>query len=180
MESSVSHGCSFVISLLHETHWHPMCLHLVSHTDFRLSSLWLRFSFFGTRDIGAAQPSLPGRVPPHVQPLAQKTCDGQVPGRQPGVRSTGELTQNWPTPYIIQIGYRHAPVAQLDRASDFESAGRAFESHRAYFSKNSGFHANVSRCFFIVPVVEWRAKRSRERCIETDRNIWHTFPPLGS
>ncbi len=26
----------------------------------------------------------------------------------------------------------HAPVAQLDRASDFESAGRTFESCRAY------------------------------------------------
>ena len=26
---------------------------------------------------------------------------------------------------------KHAPVAQLDRASDFESAGRPFESDRA-------------------------------------------------
>ena len=32
----------------------------------------------------------------------------------------------------VPIGNRDdAPVAQLDRASDFESAGRAFESHRA-------------------------------------------------
>ena len=34
-------------------------------------------------------------------------------------------------------GIKHfAPVAQLDRASDFESAGRPFESGRAYQIKD--------------------------------------------
>ncbi len=32
-----------------------------------------------------------------------------------------------------------APVAQLDRASDFESAGRPFESDRARQIKSGGF-----------------------------------------
>ena len=37
--------------------------------------------------------------------------------------------------FIVKIGFKcyyppSAPVAQLDRASDFESAGRAFESPR--------------------------------------------------
>lgn len=31
-----------------------------------------------------------------------------------------------------QSGLRRAPVAQLDRASDFESEGRRFDSFRAY------------------------------------------------
>ncbi len=31
----------------------------------------------------------------------------------------------------LGITRNHAPVAQLDRASDFESAGRPFESDRA-------------------------------------------------
>ncbi len=30
---------------------------------------------------------------------------------------------------------RNAPVAQLDRASDYESEGRGFESLRVYFSQ---------------------------------------------
>jgi len=34
---------------------------------------------------------------------------------------------------------RNAPVAQLDRASDFESAGRAFESHRACQIRQGSF-----------------------------------------
>ena len=33
--------------------------------------------------------------------------------------------------------YKHAPVAQLDRAPDFESVGRRFESSRAYQSFSS-------------------------------------------
>ena len=33
---------------------------------------------------------------------------------------------------------RHAPVAQLDRAPDFESVGRGFESLRAYQKKQKG------------------------------------------
>lgn len=35
---------------------------------------------------------------------------------------------------LIYYNYNvHVPVAQLDRVSDSDSEGRAFESHRAYF-----------------------------------------------
>ena len=41
---------------------------------------------------------------------------------------------------------KHAPVAQLDRASDYESEGRTFESFRArHFSSFS--HLVISRRF---------------------------------
>ena len=42
--------------------------------------------------------------------------------------------------YIRCIQY--APVAQLDRASDSDSEGRAFEPHRAYQSRH-GFHGGI-------------------------------------
>ena len=159
MESSASHGCSFVISLLHETHWHPMCLHLVSHTHFRLSSLRLRFIILPSSAKQSVGFPLPG-FPSFRRTTGNKITSSKsspVPRQSPlpspdtGLsthnRPAGELTQNRPGPYIVVIDCRHAPVAQLDRASDFESAGRAFESRRAYISKNSGLHAHVSRCF---------------------------------
>ena len=34
--------------------------------------------------------------------------------------------------------FRYAPVAQLDRVSDSDSEGRAFESHQAYHQTESG------------------------------------------
>ena len=34
-------------------------------------------------------------------------------------------------PYLVLITGLRAPVAQLDRAPDFESVGRRFESYRA-------------------------------------------------
>ena len=45
--------------------------------------------------------------------------------------------------YIRCIQY--APVAQLDRASDSDSEGRAFEPHRAYQSRH-GFHGGIFLC----------------------------------
>ncbi len=37
--------------------------------------------------------------------------------------------------YSAKIIHAHAPVAQLDRVSDSDSEGRAFESRRAYHTK---------------------------------------------
>ena len=59
--------------------------------------------------------------------------------------------------YIRCIQY--APVAQLDRASDSDSEGRAFEPHRAYQSRH-GFHGGI----FCVkqhqsPGVSWIAEQ---------------------
>ena len=42
-----------------------------------------------------------------------------------------------------------APVAQLDRASDYGSEGREFESSPAH-QVIAGFHRNVGVCFFVV------------------------------
>ena len=52
---------------------------------------------------------------------------------------------------------RHAPVAQLDRASDFESAGRGFESLRARHFLNGiktdsvSYIVMVNNMFFLQP-----------------------------
>lgn len=35
------------------------------------------------------------------------------------------------------MNVKYAPVAQLDRVSDSDSEGRAFESHRAYQKRTS-------------------------------------------
>ena len=45
----------------------------------------------------------------------------------------------------------HAPVAQLDRAPDFESVGRRFESCRAY-QKNDKFHLLQNVQFLCIKV----------------------------
>ncbi len=42
-----------------------------------------------------------------------------------------------------------APVAQLDRVSDSDSEGRAFESHRAY--QAPGDNNVISRGFYLPP-----------------------------
>ena len=42
----------------------------------------------------------------------------------------------------------YAPVAQLDRVTDYESVGRGFESLPAY--QNIGYPFRGGRCFFIV------------------------------
>ncbi len=44
------------------------------------------------------------------------------------------------------IGLSDGPVAQLDRVSDSDSEGRAFESRRVRQEK----HLPKSRCFFVV------------------------------
>ncbi len=44
-----------------------------------------------------------------------------------------------PVPIIVFFpprAWRNAPVAQLDRASDYESEGRGFESLRVYHSQD--------------------------------------------
>ena len=42
------------------------------------------------------------------------------------------------------------PVAQLDRVSDSDSEGRAFESHQAYqFIKKSPFNVKLNGEFFV-------------------------------
>ena len=56
---------------------------------------------------------------------------------------------------------RHAPVAQMDRASDFESEGRGFESLRAYHE--NGEKQKLTGCLrvalsFVLPF------RTRNAC----------------
>ena len=43
----------------------------------------------------------------------------------------------------------HAPVAQLDRAPDFESVGRRFESCRAYQIQKNGVGRKVASIPFL-------------------------------
>ena len=63
-------------------------------------------------------------------------------------RTGGESQkQKFPLDYPPGIWYyirciQYAPVAQLDRASDSDSEGRAFEPHRAYQSRH-GFHGGI-------------------------------------
>ena len=40
------------------------------------------------------------------------------------------------------MNVKYAPVAQLDRVSDSDSEGRAFESHQVY-------HNNIIRTFYV-------------------------------
>ena len=56
--------------------------------------------------------------------------------------------------YIRCIQY--APVAQLDRASDSDSEGRAFEPHRAYQSRH-GFHGGI----FCVKAISGKTVQDR-------------------
>ena len=45
--------------------------------------------------------------------------------------------------FAMLVNVKYVPVAQLDRVSDSDSEGRAFESHRAYQKK-----ALRTKCFF--------------------------------
>ena len=60
--------------------------------------------------------------------------------------------------YYLRLINRHAPVAQLDRVSDYESEGREFESlparHRKEVSTNSTYLFSITR--------EQRKRRNRE------------------
>ena len=66
--------------------------------------------------------------------------------------------KRWATPKVAFWGIAKAPVAQLDRAPDFESVGRTFESCRARQSNQgvmaicySPFLFNSAICPTIVP-----------------------------
>ncbi len=48
------------------------------------------------------------------------------------VEGSNPFTHPVPSRRIAVFGFVYAPVAQLDRAPDFESVGRRFESYRAY------------------------------------------------
>lgn len=51
--------------------------------------------------------------------------------------------------YFVARGFTYAPVAQLDRAPDFESVGRGFESLRARH-RNQGFLRNTAKSPFFI------------------------------
>ena len=51
------------------------------------------------------------------------------------------------------MNVKYAPVAQLDRVSDSDSEGRAFESHQAY-------HNNIIRTFLFVITANLRGRES--------------------
>ena len=63
-------------------------------------------------------------------------------GRAPGCGPGGRGFKSLHSPHFLLLtafadqmflqGFFYAPVAQLDRAPDFESVGRRFESCRAY------------------------------------------------
>jgi hypothetical protein len=86
-------------------------------------------------------PSSPQRLP--LRPLSRSTKSTPKMNRneEPNHGRTrrhfpGETPLTWPgilvyKSILVWLGW-YAPVAQLDRASDFESAGRRFESCRAY------------------------------------------------
>ena len=57
--------------------------------------------------------------------------------------------------YIRCIQY--APVAQLDRASDSDSEGRAFESHQAYHQTESGRNSRSDSILFLGIVLAFIA-----------------------
>lgn len=46
--------------------------------------------------------------------------------------------------------FLYAPVAQLDRVSDSDSEGRAFESHQAYQNLKSDFITKESRILYVA------------------------------
>ncbi len=52
--------------------------------------------------------------------------------------------------FVLHYVLLYAPVAQLDRVSDSDSEGRAFESHRAYQKKTTSF--GLSFFHFYSPV----------------------------
>lgn len=56
--------------------------------------------------------------------------------RKPGFRRFGAQVR--PVPRSLTL--LHAPVAQLDRASDYESEGRRFDSCRAHFPSTQDGH----------------------------------------
>ena len=49
--------------------------------------------------------------------------------------------------YYIRVVIRHAPIAQLDRVTDYESVGRGFESLSAYQEQETLFGVSCF-CFF--------------------------------
>ena len=81
--------------------------------------------------------------------------------------------RNWTKGGVFQR-FKFAPVAQLDRAPDFESVGRRFESCRAYQEREeSGIWGIIIISFFILP-----AKFGPSRQVERQRNpaaVWTGF-----
>ena len=54
-----------------------------------------------------------------------------------------------------RLALKYAPVAQLDRAPDFESVGRRFESCRAYQKTKAGTGASMLRCLLYFGPQAW-------------------------
>ena len=63
-------------------------------------------------------------------------------------------------PKGIFLSGQYASVAQLDRASDSDSEGRAFESRRAYQAKNGSVRAAAPPFFYFFA----RGDRARGLC----------------
>ncbi len=76
---------------------------------------------------------------------------------KPGMRPKGKKTSTDIVSRLANISNRfywqpsNAPVAQLDRASDYESEGRTFESFRAHHKPPSGL--KTRRGFLFVAVM---------------------------
>ncbi len=56
--------------------------------------------------------------------------------------------------YLFDLSiYSYAPVAQLDRAFDYESKGRAFESLRVHHSRNRTLGSSCQRNTYSKPTL---------------------------
>ncbi len=67
----------------------------------------------------------------------------------------------------------YAPVAQLDRAPDFESVGRRFESCRAYHSKMKGLVHFKDRSFFSIDPMDAHPSRKRQSSLARTGCVRH-------
>jgi hypothetical protein len=81
---------------------------------------------------------------------------------------------------------RRAPVAQLDRASDSDSEGHAFEPHRAYHQKtpgNEAFPGVFAYCGIefmhpinpIIPIIQAIQSVFQSVFFPLDSQSFHTF-----
>ena len=67
------------------------------------------------------------------------------------------------------MNVKYAPVAQLDRVSDSDSEGRAFESHQAYQRQIAAFKTHFANagCVFSFYI-----QKSLSPCLRQDYNWW--------
>ena len=101
---------------------------------------------------------------------ARRSMENETPA-DGGYSSVGTSAGLWfLRPWVRAPLPTFAPVAQLDRASDFESEGRRFESYRVYGVSSCGCIAQLAEHRTLNPQVEGSIPSTPTACLREWRN----------